>query len=45
LAQKYDYAMKLFEPGLVPSEISKILAVNKGTLQHYKEDKRKRPEE
>ena len=41
--QKYDYAMKLFEQGLGPSEISRILAVNKGTLQHYKEGTRKRP--
>ena len=44
-AQKYDYAMKLFERGLGPSEVSRILAVNKGSLQHYKEGKRKRPEE
>jgi hypothetical protein len=41
--QKYDYAMKLFEQGLGPSEVSRILAVNKGSLQHYKEGKRKRP--
>jgi regulator of replication initiation timing len=41
--QKYDYAMKLFEQGVGPSEISRILAVNKGTLQHYKEGTRKRP--
>jgi ABC-type transporter Mla subunit MlaD len=44
-AQKYDYAMKLFEQGMGPSEVSRILAVNKGSLQHYKEGKRKRPEE
>jgi hypothetical protein len=44
-AQKYDYAMKLFERGMGPSEISRILNVNKGSLQHYKEGKRKRPEE
>jgi DNA repair exonuclease SbcCD ATPase subunit len=44
-AQKYDYAMKLFERGMGPSEVSRILAVNKGSLQHYKEGKRKRPEE
>jgi chromosome segregation ATPase len=44
-AHKYDYAMKLFERGMGPSEVSRILAVNKGTLQHYKEGKRKRPEE
>ena len=43
--QKYDYAMRLFEQGFGPSEVSRILAVNKGTLQHYKEGKRKRPEE
>jgi hypothetical protein len=43
-AQKYDYAMKLFEQGMGPSEVSRILAVNKGSLQHYKEGKRKRPE-
>jgi predicted ATP-dependent serine protease len=42
--QKYDYAMKLFERGMGPSEVSRILAVNKGSLQHYKEGKRKRPE-
>ena len=44
-AQKYDYAMRLFERGLGPSEVSRILNVNKGSLQHYKEGKRKRPEE
>jgi len=44
-AQKYDYAMKLFERGMGPSEVSRILAVNKGSLQHYKEGKRKRPTE
>jgi len=43
--QKYDCAMKLFEQGMGPSEISRILAVNKGSLQHYKEGKRKRPDE
>jgi hypothetical protein len=42
-AQKYDYAMKLFERGMGPSEVSRILAVNKGSLQHYKDGKRKRP--
>ena len=41
--QKYDCAMKLFGQGLGPSEISRILEVNKGTLQHYKEGRRKRP--
>jgi len=41
--QKYDYAMKLFEQGMGPSEVSRILAVNKGSLQHYKDGKRKRP--
>lgn len=44
-AQKYDYAMKLFERGMGPSEVSRILAVNKGSLQHYKDGKRNRPEE
>ncbi len=43
-AQKYDYAMKLFEQGMGPSEVSRILEVNKGSLQHYKEGKRNRPE-
>ncbi len=41
LVQKYDYAMKLFERGLGPSEVSRILAVNKGSLQHYKEGTQK----
>ena len=44
-AQKYDYAMKLFEQGMGPSEVSRILAVNKGSLQHYKKGKRRRPDE
>jgi regulator of replication initiation timing len=42
-AQKYDCAMKLFEQGIGTSEASRILKVNKGSLQHYKDGKRKRP--
>ncbi|MCP4295479.1 MAG: hypothetical protein GY786_07720 [Proteobacteria bacterium] len=42
-AQKYDCAMKLFEHGIGPSEASRILKVNKGSLQHYKDGKRPRP--
>ncbi len=44
-ARKYDCAMTLFLHGIGPSEASRILKVNKGSLQHYKDGKRQRPKE